>query len=397
MAKDGKSDIKGRKFRIATEVVLAGRTPFAFEGFVNTPIFRGSTVLSPTVDQYLGKKGRYTYGRRGTPTTDALASALTALEGGAGVVLTPSGLSAITTALLSVLKAGDHLLVTDSAYFPTRHFCDTALAKFGVETTYYDPRAGGAIEKLFKPNTRAIFLEAPGSLSFEMQDVPAIVEAARRKGAATLMDNTWATPVYLKPHELGVDLSLSAGTKYLGGHADVNLGWVSASEKFFPALKEIHGTLGLCPGPEDVFLSLRGLRTLAVRLERHMASAITVARWLQSRPEVLRVLHPAIEDDPGHAIWKRDFKGASGLFSFVLRPDYSAKAVAAFIEALDLFGIGASWGGFESLAIPFDCTKLRSATKWAPGGPAVRLHIGLEDTDDLIADLERGLSQLARS
>jgi cystathionine beta-lyase len=397
MAKDAKGGTRGRNFRVATEVVLAGRTPFAFEGFVNTPIFRGSTVLSPTIDQYLGKKGRYTYGRRGTPTTDALASALAALEGGAGVVLTPSGLSAITTSLLSVVKAGDHLLVTDSAYFPTRHFCDTALAKFGVETTYYDPLAGGAIEKLFKPNTRAIFLEAPGSLSFEMQDMPAIVEAARRKGAVTLMDNTWATPIYLKPHELGVDLSLSAGTKYLGGHADVNLGWISASEKFFPALKEIHGTLGLCPGPEDVFLSLRGLRTLAVRLERHMASGLKVARWLQSRPEVLRVLHPAIEGDPGHAIWKRDFKGASGLFSFVLKPDYSAKAVAAFIEALELFGIGASWGGFESLAIPFDCTKLRSATQWAPGGPAVRLHIGLEDTDDLIADLERGLSQLVRS
>ncbi len=397
MAKNGERDSKRRNFRVATEVVLAGRTPSAFEGFVNTPIFRGSTVLSPTIDQYLGKKGRYTYGRRGTPTTDALASALTALEGGAGVLLTPSGLSAITTALFSLLKAGDHLLVTDSAYFPTRHFCDTALAKLGVETAYYNPRVGGAIEKLFKPNTRAVFLEAPGSLSFEMQDVPAIVQAAKRHGPATLMDNTWATPIYFKPHEFGVDLSLAAGTKYLGGHADVNLGWVSASEKFFPALKDVHATLGLCPGPEDVFLSLRGLRTLAVRLDRHMASGLKVAGWLKSRPEVLRVLHPALDDDPGHAIWKRDFKGASGLFSFVLQPDYSAKAVAAFIEALALFGIGASWGGFESLAIPFDCTKLRSATKWAPGGPAVRLHIGLEDSDDLIADLERGLSQLAPS
>lgn len=397
MAKGGERDTKGRNFRAATEVVLAGRTPFAFEGFVNTPIFRGSTVLSPTVDQYLNRKGRYTYGRRGTPTTEALEGALTSLEGSAGVVLTPSGLSAITTALLSVLKAGDHLLVTDNAYFPTRHFCDTALAKLGVEVSYYDPLAGGAIEKLFKPNTRAVFLESPGSLSFEMQDVPAIVRAAQKHGAATLMDNTWATPIYLKPHELGVDLSLAAGTKYLGGHADVNIGWVSATEKFFPALKGIYGTLGLCPGPEDVFLSLRGLRTLAVRLDRHMASALKVARWLKSRSEVLRLLHPAIEDDPGHTIWKRDFKGASGLFSFVLRPAYSASAVAAFVEALDLFGIGASWGGFESLAVPFDCTKMRSATKWAPGGPAVRLHIGLEDPDDLIADLERGLSQLARS
>jgi cysteine-S-conjugate beta-lyase len=397
MAKGGERDTKRRNFRAATEVVLAGRTPFAFEGFVNTPIFRGSTILSPTVDQYLNRKGRYTYGRRGTPTTEALEGALASLEGSAGVVLTPSGLSAITTALLSVLKAGDHLLVTDNAYFPTRHFCDTALIKLGVEVSYYDPLAGGGIEKLFKPNTRVVFLESPGSLSFEMQDVPSIVRAAQKHGVTTLMDNTWATPLYLKPHELGVDLSLAAGTKYLGGHADVNIGWVSATEKFFPALKAIYGTLGLCPGPEDVFLSLRGLRTLAVRLDRHMVSALKVARWLKSRPEVLRVLHPAIEDDPGHAIWKRDFKGASGLFSFVLRPNYSEKAVAAFVESLELFGIGASWGGFESLAVPFDCSKMRSATKWAPGGPAVRLHIGLEDSDDLIADLERGLSQLAPS
>jgi cysteine-S-conjugate beta-lyase len=397
MAKGGNRDSKGRNFRVATEVVLAGRTPFAFEGFVNTPIFRGSTVLSPTVDQYLHRKGRYTYGRRGTPTTDALAGALAKLEGGAGVVLTPSGLSAITTALLAVLKTGDHLLVADSAYYPTRHFCDTALTKLGIEVSYYDPLVGEAIEKLFKSNTRAVFLESPGSLSFEIQDVPAIVRAAHAHGAAALMDNTWATPVYFKPHEFGVDLSLAAGTKYLGGHADANIGWVSANEKFFPVLKEVYGTLGLCPGPEDTFLALRGLRTLAVRLERHMASALTVARWLASRPEVLRVLHPALPGDPGHAIWKRDFSGASGLFSFVLRPHYSAKAVTAFVEGLELFGIGASWGGFESLAVPFDCTKMRSATKWAPGGPAVRLHIGLEDTGDLIADLEHGLSQLAHS
>ena len=397
MPKSADHDHKGRKFRVATEVVLAGRTPFAFDGFVNTPIYRGSTVLSPTVDQFLHRKGRYTYGRRGTPTTDALAGALAKLEGGAGVVLTPSGLSAITTALLAVVKAGDHLLVTDSAYFPTRHFCNTALARLGVEVEYYDPLVGGAIEKLFKPNTRAVFLESPGSLSFEMQDVPAIARAAHARGAAVLMDNTWATPVYFRPHEFDVDLSLAAGTKYLGGHADANIGWVSANEKFFPTLKDIHGTLGLCPGPEDTFLALRGLRTLAVRLERHMASACKVALWLKSRPEVLHVLYPALEGDAGYAIWRRDFSGASGLFSFVLRPDHSAAAVAAFVEGLDLFGIGASWGGFESLAVPFDCTKMRTATRWAPGGPAVRLHIGLEDVDDLIADLERGLSRLARS
>jgi cystathionine beta-lyase len=388
-----KSGGKPRQYRAATGVVVAGRTPFDFEGFVNTPIFRGSTVLSPTVDQFLGHTGRYVYGRRGTPTTDALADALMQMEGGAGVVLTPSGLSAITTAILSAVKTGDHLLVTDSAYAPTRKFCNDILTPLGVETTFYDPLAGAAIEKLMKPNTRAIFLEAPGSLTFEMQDVPAIVAAAKKRGAATIMDNTWATPLYFKPHACGVDLSLEAGTKYLGGHADANIGWVSATDAWWPKVKDTHGTLGLCPGPEDVFLSLRGLRTLAVRLARHMESGIAVARWLQGRPEVARVLHPALESDPGYAIWKRDFSGACGLFSIVLKP-CSAKAVAAFVEGLELFGIGASWGGFESLAIPFDVTKIRTATKWNPGGPAVRLHIGLEDPGDLIADLERGFAAL---
>ena len=397
MAKKSERDGKEKRFRAATEVVLAGRTPFEFEGFVNTPIFRGSTVLSRNVDEFQDKKRRYTYGRRGTPTTDALADGLALLEGGAGVMLMPSGLSAITTAMISVLKAGDHVLVTDNIYFPTRHFCDTALKKLGIETAYYDPIVGGAIEKLFKPNTRAVFLESPGSLSFEVQDVPAITAAAKKHDITTLIDNTWATPLYFKPHDFGVDLSIASGTKYLGGHADANIGWVSATEKFFPALHETHGTLGLAAGPEDVFLSLRGLHTLAVRLERHMTSGLKVARWLRSRPEVLRVLHPALEGDPGHAIWKRDFKGACGLFSFIFKPDYSAKAAIAFVDALELFGIGASWGGFESLAIPFDCTKLRSATKWTPGGAAVRLHVGLEDPDDLIADLERALSQLATS
>jgi cystathionine beta-lyase len=394
MAKRGKTD--GKKWRVATQLVLAGRDPFAFEGFVNTPIYRGSTVLSPTVAQFAGRTGRYQYGRRGTPTTDALAEAIGSLEGGAGVVLTPSGLSAITIALLSVVKAGDHILVTDTIYFPTRHFCDTALKRLGVETVYYDPRIGSGVAGLFRPNTTVVFLEAPGSLSFEMQDVPAIAKVARERGAAVLMDNTWATPVFFRPHAHGVDLSIQAGTKYLGGHADANIGTVSASEAYWKQLRETHGSLGICAGPEDVFLSLRGLRTLGVRLERHMQSGLKVARWLQTRPEVLRVMHPALEGDPGHAIWKRDFAGACGLFSFVLRPCPQA-AVTAFVEALELFGIGASWGGYESLAVPFDCSKMRTATEWNPGGPCVRLHVGLEDPDDLIADLEHALVRLTTS
>ena len=381
-----------RTFRPATELVRAGRTPFEHEGFVNTPIYRGSTVLSRSAEDFLARKGRYTYGRRGTPTTAALGEALAGLEGSAGVVLTPSGLSAITAALLSVLKSDDHVLIVDTAYNPTRVFCNTVLTRLGVEVTYYDPLVGAGIAKLIKPNTRAIFLEAPGSLSFEMQDVPAITAVARARGIVTIMDNTWATPLYFKPHEFGVDLSLEAGTKYLGGHADLNLGWVSATKEHFTTLKDTCGTLGLCPGPEDTFLALRGLRTLGVRLDRHMQSGLKVARWLEKHPKVLRVLHPALESDPGHAIWKRDFKGACGLFSVVLKP--GANSAVPFVDALALFGIGASWGAYESLAIPFDCAKFRSATKWNPGGPAVRLHIGLEDSDDLIEDLEQSLAKL---
>lgn len=384
----------GRRRRPATEVVVAGRDPGEQHGFVNTPIYRGSTVLSPTVADFQGKKQRFVYGRRGTPTTEALADAITALEGGAGTALTSSGLSAITTAIMSVARTGDHILVADTVYGPNRHFCDTILKGFGVETTYYDPLIGGGITALFRPNTRAVFLESPGSLSFEVQDVAATAGEAKKRKIAVLMDNTWATPIYFRPHDHGADLSIQAGTKYLGGHADANLGTISATADYWPRVKETAGSLGLNPGPEDVFLMLRGLRTLKVRLDHHMASGLKVARWLESRPEVLRVLHPALESHPQHVLWKRDFSGASGLFGVVLKPRPQA-SVNAFIEGLELFGIGASWGGYESLIIPFDCTKIRTATQWSPGGPTVRLHIGLEDPDDLIEDLENGLKRLA--
>jgi len=384
----------GRKRRPATEVVLAGRDPGEQHGFVNTPIYRGSTVLSPTVAEFQGKRQRFVYGRRGTPTTEALADAITVLEGGAGTALTSSGLSAITTAIMAIARAGDHILVADTVYGPNRHFCETMLKGYGVETTYYDPLIGGGIETMFRSNTRAVFLESPGSLSFEVQDVTLVAGAAKKRKAAVLMDNTWATPIYFRPHDHGVDLSIQAGTKYLGGHADANLGTISATAEYWPRVKETAGTLGLNPGPEDVFLMLRGLRTLKVRLDRHMESGLKVARWLEGRPEVLRVLHPALASHPQHALWKRDFSGASGLFGVVLKARPVA-SVNAFIEALELFGIGASWGGYESLIIPFDCTKIRTATQWSPGGPTVRLHIGLEDPDDLIEDLESGLQRLA--
>lgn len=382
----------------ATRLVTGGRDSQAYHGFVNPPVFHASTVLYPTAEDQVAHRSRYQYGRRGTPTSEALENALAELEGPgcAGVALLPSGLAAISTALLSVVSAGDHILVSDSAYRPTRTFCDSVLKRLGVETTYFDPLLNAEIAGLFKPNTRAVFVEAPGSQSFEMQDIPAIAQVAHEKGAIVLMDNTWATPLYFSAFDKGVDLSIQAGTKYIGGHSDIMFGTVSANAATLPALKTTFGNMGLCAGPDDIYLALRGLRTLGVRLARHQDSALQIARWFEKRPEVLRVLHPALESDPGHAIWKRDFSGASGLFSIVLKPA-PERAVYAFMNTLSLFGMGFSWGGFESLVILFDCAEYRSATKWAPGGPTLRFHIGLEDVGDLTADLEAGFAALNAS
>ena len=393
---DKGDDGRPRLRRVDTKLVTAGRDPASYHGFVNPPVYHASTVLYRNAEDFLAHRARYQYGRRGTPTTEALELALQELEGPlcAGVSLLPSGLAAISAAFLSVVQSGDHVLVTDSAYGPTRNFCNQILSRLGVATTYYDPLIGGAIEPLIQPNTRLVFVEAPGSLSFEMQDVRAIAKAAHGKGALVLMDNTWATPLYFRPLDHGVDLAIQAGTKYIGGHSDVMLGTVSANAAAVAALKSTVRLTGLHEGPDDTYLALRGLRTLGVRLERHYASGLAVARWLETRPEVLRLLHPALPSHPGHALWKRDFTGASGLFSMVLKP-VPVKAYYAFIDTLELFGIGASWGGYESLAIPFDCAPLRTATRWAPGGPTVRFHIGLEAVEDLIADLERGFAALA--
>jgi len=391
MAKKPKASIKS-----ATRLVTAGRDSQAYHGFVNPPVYHASTLLYPTAADQIAHRSRYQYGRRGTPTSEALEQALAALEGDgcAGVALLPSGLAAISTALLAVAGAGDHTLVTDSVYRPTRNFCNSVFKRLGVETTYYDPLIGADIAKLFKPNTRAVFVEAPGSQSFEMQDIPAIAKVAHDKGALVLMDNTWATPLYYRTFEKGVDLSIQAGTKYIGGHSDIMFGCVAANARTLPALKDVVYTMGLCAGPDDMYLALRGLRTLGVRLARHYESGLRIARWLEQRPEVLRVLHPALESDPGYEIWRRDFSGACGLFSIVLKPT-AEKSVHAFMNELTLFGMGFSWGGFESLVISFDCTEYRTATKWAPGGPTLRFHIGLEDPDDLIADLEQGFAAMA--
>jgi cysteine-S-conjugate beta-lyase len=376
-----------------TRLVTAGRDTKAQKGFVNPPVVHGSTVLYPTAADLHAHSGEYRYGRYGTPTTKAFQETLMALEGPrcAGVGIVPSGLSAISTTLLAVTKAGDHILVCDNTYRPTRNFCNGVLARNGIETTYFDPLIGGAIEKLFKPNTRAVLVEAPGSQSFEMADIPAIAAVAHARGALVIDDNTWASPLYHRSLEHGVDISMQAGTKYIGGHSDIMFGTISANEKAWPLVWDTIRLTGVCAGPDDVFLALRGMRTLAVRLAQHYRSGLEMARWLAARPEVARVLHPALETDPGHAIWKRDYSGASGLFSIVLKPKPQA-ALDVMLDTLKLFGMGYSWGGFESLAIPFDCSDYRSATKWAPGGPAMRLHIGLENVEDLKADLDRGFA-----
>jgi cystathionine beta-lyase len=376
-----------------TRLVTAGRDTRAQKGFVNPPVVHGSTVLYPTAEDLHARRGEFQYGRYGTPTTRALQETLMALEGPqcAGVGIAPSGLAAITTALLAVLKAGDHVLVCDNVYRPSRNFCNGLLARYGVETTYFDPLIGGAIEKLFKANTRAVLVEAPGSQSFEMTDIPAIAGAAHARGALVIDDNTWATPLFHRSLDQGVDVSIQAATKYIGGHSDIMFGTISANANAWPMISATIAMLGVCAGPDDVFLALRGMRTLAVRLNQHYRSGVEMARWLASRPDVIRVLHPALESDPGHAIWKRDFTGASGLFSIVLKPA-PQKAVDALLDTVKLFGMGFSWGGFESLIIPFDCDSYRTATKWAPGGPTLRLHIGLENVEDLKADLERGFA-----
>ena len=391
MSKKPKGPIKSD-----TRLVTTGRDPQAYHGFVNPPVYHASTLLYPTAEDQVAHRARYNYGRRGTPTSEALENALREIEGGAcaGVALLPSGLAAISAALLATARAGDHVLIPDSVYRPTRNFCNGVFKRFGVETTYYDPLVGADIARLFKSNTRVVFVEAPGSQSFEMQDIPAIAKIAHERNAAVLMDNTWATPLYFPAFEKGVDLAIQAGTKYIGGHSDIMFGCVSANAATLPALKDTVYSMGLCVGPDDMYLALRGLRTLGVRLDRHYQSGLRVAQWLEQRAEVLRVMHPALESDPGHKIWKRDFTGACGLFSVVFKPT-SEQSVHAFLNELALFGLGYSWGGFESLAILFDCSEYRTATKWAPGGPTVRLHIGLEDPDDLIADLERGFAAMA--
>jgi cysteine-S-conjugate beta-lyase len=374
-----------------TTLTSAGRKSRDHVGVVNTPVYRASTILYPDLAALDAHAMPFTYGRHGNPTTQSLEEAVAALEGAAAVSLVPSGLGAVTSAILSVCSAGDHLLMADSCYAPTRIFCDKLLRRMGIQTTFYDPVIGAGIAALFKPNTRAVFCESPGSLTFEVQDVPAIAAVAHAHGASVLLDNTWATPVFFNALAHGADLSIQAVTKYIGGHADVMMGYVAANESHAARITDFHRQFGLYVSGDDAFLALRGLRTLAVRLKRHEETALKLARWLQSRPEVSRVLYPALDSDPGHAIWKRDFTGASGLFGVVLKP-VARPALAAMMDGLAHFGMGFSWGGYESLMVPSDIH--RTAAKFAAEGPVIRIHAGLEDPDDLIADLTAGFARM---
>ena len=381
---------------INTRLTHIGPDPREQHGFVNPPIQRGSTVLFPDAETIRTENQKYTYGTHGTPTTDALCRAVDELEGSAGTILLPSGLSAVTLPLLAVLSAGDHMLMVDSVYAPARRFAETMLKRLGVETEYFDPGIGEGIETLIRPNTRLVHLEAPASNTFEMLDVGAIARVAKRHGAAVSMDNTWATPLYFRPLDHGVDISIHAATKYPSGHSDILMGFVSANVEYWPKINSANMELGLCVTSDDAYQILRGLRTMGVRLAHHEKNALEIARWLEARADVARVLHPALPSFPGHEIWKRDFKGASGVFTFVLNssPEDQQRKAKAFLDALAYFGLGYSWGGYESLAVHVRLGD-RRITKGPYDGPLIRLQIGLEDVEDLKADLENGFAAAA--
>jgi cystathionine beta-lyase len=379
----------------ATLVTVAGRDPERQHGVVNPAVYHASTILFPNVAAMEASRPHQgvTYGRYGTPTTYALEEAVARLEGGHRTMAVGSGKTAITSTLLALLQSGDHVLVADIVYAPTRQFCTGTLPRFGIETTFYDPALGAGIAELIRPATRIVFTESPGSLTFEMQDIPAIADAAHARDCLVVMDNTWASPLYCKPFDLGADISIQAATKYIGGHSDLMMGTITSTEAIHDRLRRGVAELSTAAAPDDCYLALRGLRTLAARLERHQRSALVVAEWLRSRPEVAEVRYPALPEDPGHALWKRDFLGASGLFAFILKPRSKA-AVAAMLDHLELFGMGWSWGGYESLLIPVHPETCRTAIPWRHEGVPMRIHVGLEDPSDLIADLEAGFARL---
>ena len=388
--------------KTASKIVHAGRDKKWTGYSVNVPVVRASTVVFDTVNELkhaTAKRGEQVpyYGRRGTQTHFAFSDAICELEGGAGCALYPCGAAAISGALLAFLKSGDHLLMVDSVYEPTRALCDKLLKNLGIETTYYDPLSGAAIEGLIRPNTKVIFLESPGSISMEVQDVPAICAVAKKHDVLVMLDNTWASPLLFKPFSHGVDVSIQAATKYIVGHSDVMLGTASANEKYWPQLREASYLLGYCASADDVYLAARGLRTIGIRLKQHQQNTLEVLNYLQQRPEIERILHPSLPDHPGHAEFKRDFSGSNGLLSLVLKQG-DAKAVTAFVEGMQFFKMGFSWGGYESLVtFNLNLQSIRTATQWPYAGPVIRLHIGLEDPADLIADLAAAFDRFAKA
>ncbi len=384
-----------------TLITTAGRDPKSNHGIVNPPVYHASTIVSPTLEEFRERRkhrwepGVFTYGRQGTPTHEAFEVAVAALLGGDRAVAMGSGLAAINAAMLAYLKSGDHVLMVDSVYGPARSFCDRFLARFGVETTYYDPLIGAGIAALIRDNTKIVYTESPGSLTFEVQDIRAIADEAHKKGCVVIIDDTWSSGMFFKPFEHGVDVSAIAATKYIVGHSDVMMGVITTTDEQWQRVRQSASDLGANSGPDDVYLALRGLRTIGVRMRQHHANGLKLARWLQGRPEVVDVLHPGLPDNPSHELWKRDFTGACGLFGVVLKP-YPEKALAALLDGLDLYGMGSSWGGFESLILLTDPASIRVATqdRWKDVGPTLRIHAGLEDADDLIADLEKGFERL---
>lgn len=376
------------------ETVLThhGRKTAEHFGFVNTPVFRGSTVLFETLDELDDYDAPYRYGRNDNPTSRAVSEVITELEGAAGTVLAPSGLAAVTTALLSALNSGDDVLMTDSVYEPTRNLCAGTLKRLGITTRFHDPRVGAGIADLLTEKTRAIFVESPGSLTFEVQDLPAIVAAAKARDVLVIVDNSWATPLYHQPLAHGADIVVHAGTKMFVGHSDAMFGTVSANGRAWRGLAKTHRQLGMCASPDDAFLAARGLRTLAIRMKEHEARALDIAQWLEGQETVRQVLHPALPGHPDHAIWKRDFTGSGSLFSVLLEPA-PREAVEAMVNNFELFGMGYSWGGYESLCLPIHPERIRTAVRWDGKGDMFRLHVGLEDIDDLKADLKAGLAR----
>lgn len=385
-----------QNYDVQTLLTHGGIRPDQHHGFVNVPVYRGSTVVFPSAKAFREGRQQYQYGRWGNPSTEALASALQTLEGAEGTVLCPSGLAACSTAILAVMEAGDHILIPDSVYAPVRALCDSIKDRFNFEVTYYDPALGSDIKGLLQPNTKVIYTESPGSLTMEVQDIPAIVKVANAHGAFTIADNTWATPLLFPAIEHGIDLSVMAATKYIVGHSDAMLGTISASPRAWNKLKAFHKLTGAFASPDDVTLALRGLRTLDVRLERHQKNATAVGKWLEQRPEIKSVHYPALKSHPQHSLWKRDFKGASGLLSFVTH-EAPQEAADRLIDSLKLFAIGYSWGGFESLVLPTTPQSIRTAKPWTERGHLIRLHIGLESAEDLIEDLEGALGEFSQS